>query len=85
MESDMSIEGRIKISKSTAEHQKGKIGIESKAGKGEVVYENINGEVIEAGSCLQLSYKVNVSQSSLAFRLKNNPGKMIRGYSIKYK
>jgi hypothetical protein len=85
MKSDLTQEGKNKISRSITLYQTGKTGIESKAGKGEVIYENIKGEIIQAGSCLQLSYLVSICQSSLAYRLKNNPGKIIRGYSIKYK
>ena len=85
MNSDITEKGRSKLSQLLKDSQTGKIGLESKASKGIVIYEDSLGNIFEAGSCLQMSYLVPINQSSLAYRLKNNEGKMMRGYSIRYK
>lgn len=85
MKSDMTDKGKIKLSQLRKQDQTGKVGLESKASKGAVIYEDTSGNIFEAGSCLQLSYLVSINQSSLAYRLKKHEGKMMRGYSIRYK
>jgi hypothetical protein len=81
----MSDKGKLSISESIKKYQTGKVGLESKASKGAVIYQDASGNIFEAGSCLQLSYIVNINQSSLAYRLKKHEGKTMRGYSIRYK
>lgn len=85
MKSSMSNKGKVKLSELRKQEQTGKVGLESKASKGAVIYEDSLGNIFEAGSCLQLSYLVLINQSSLAYRLKKHEGEMIRGYSIRYK
>jgi hypothetical protein len=63
----------------------GKTGLDSRASKGEVVYETIDGTILEAGSCLQLSYLAKIPQPTLSYRLNNSPGKMHNGYKVYYK
>jgi hypothetical protein len=85
MKSNMTNKGKVKLSQLRKQDQTGKVGLESKASKGTVIYEDTSGNIFEAGSCLQLSYLVLINQSSLAYRLKNHQGKMMRGYSMRYK
>jgi len=55
MESTMSIEGRLSIAAARVKEQSGKVGLNAKASKGAVVCEYENGNIVEAGSALQLA------------------------------
>jgi len=85
MKSSITMEGRKKLADLAVERQTGKIGLNANASKGIVVCEYEDGNKIEAGSALQLSKIINISQSTISFRLKDNPGIMKKGYKIYYK
>ena len=85
MRSSITIEGRKKLAELVVERQTGKTGLNANASKGIVVCEYEDGSRVEAGSALQLSKIVNIPQSTISFRLKDNPGIMKKGYKIYYK
>jgi hypothetical protein len=78
-------ETRRKYSEIATKRQLGKVGELANASKGSVIYESENGDVIEAGSALQLSKKLKVNPSTIQFRLKEKHGVMFKGYSVRYK
>jgi hypothetical protein len=85
MKSDMSNEGKQRLSQLRKINQKGKVGIHAKASKGIVVCEYEDGTIVEEGSSLQLSYKTNIPQPTISYRLIHSQGKMLKGYKIYYK
>ncbi len=85
MISTISKEGRLSIATARKKEQTGKVGLDAKASKGVVICEYENGDKIEAGSALQLSKLINISQSTISFRLKDNPNVMKKGFKIYYK
>jgi hypothetical protein len=78
-------EQRKNMSIAASKSKTGKVGEQSRASKGTVIYESENGNIIEAGSALQLSKKVNIDFRTIGYRLKVKPGIMFKGYSVKYK
>jgi hypothetical protein len=78
-------EQRKNMSIAASKSKTGKVGEQSRASKGTVIYESENGNIIEAGSALQLSKKVNIDFRTIGYRLKAKPGIMFKGYSVKYK
>jgi hypothetical protein len=78
-------ETRKKYSELAIKRQTGKIGQFANASKGSVIYESESGQIIEAGSALQLSKILNVNSSTIQFRLKDKHGIMLKGYSVRYK
>lgn len=78
-------ETRKKYAELAIRRQTGKIGELANASKGAVIYESELGEIIEAGSALQLSKKIGVSSSTIQFRLKEKAGIMLKGYKVSYK
>jgi hypothetical protein len=78
-------ETRRKYSEIATKRQLGKVGELANASKGSVIYESESGDVIEAGSALQLSKKLKVNPSTIQFRLKEKHGVMFKGYSVRYK
>lgn len=79
-------ETKTKIGKKIKDKLLGKIGLESRASKGIVIYENEStGEKIEAGSALQVALLAKLSPSSVAFRLKTHSNKVIKGWKVYYK
>jgi hypothetical protein len=85
MKSDMSEEGRQKLAEARKKDQTGKIGLNAKASKGVVICEYENGNVIEAGSALQLSIHSGIPQPTISDRLRKSPGIMKKGFKIYYK
>ena len=85
MKSDMSTEGRQKLAEARKKDQTGRVGLDAKASKGAVICEYEGGTKIEAGSALQLSKLIGIPQSTISFRLKDNPNVMKKGYKIYYK
>lgn len=85
MKSDMSDEGRKRVAEARKKEQTGKTGLNAKASKGAVICEYENGTKVEAGSALQLAHLIQVPQSTISFRLKDNPGIMKKGFKIYYK
>jgi hypothetical protein len=68
-----SIETRKKCSIAATKSKLGKVGESSRASKGFVVCENLlTGNIIEAGSALQLSYKINIHQSVICEELNRS-------------
>jgi hypothetical protein len=78
-------EQRQRYSEAATKRQLGKVGEESRASKGAVIYEKYDGTIIEAGSALQLSKILGIHNSTIQFRLRDKPGLMYKGYSISYK
>ena len=78
-------EQRRNMSIAASKSKIGKVGEQSRASKGAVVYESEDGTIIEAGSALQLSKKVNIDFRTIGYRLKTKHGIMFKGYSVKYK
>jgi len=78
-------ETRKKYSELAIKRQTGKIGQFANASKGSVIYESESGQIIEAGSALQLSKILKVNPSTIQFRLKDKHGIMLKGYSVRYK
>lgn len=78
-------EQRQRYSKAATKRQLGKVGQESRASKGTVIYEKYDGTIIEAGSALQLSKILGIHNSTIQFRLRDKPGLMYKGYSVSYK
>jgi hypothetical protein len=85
MKSDMSAEGRKRVSESRKREQLGKIGLEANASKGTVICEYEDGRILEAGSALQLAGLTNLPQSTVSYRLNKFQGLMKKGYKIYYK
>ncbi len=78
-------ETRKKYSELAIKRQTGKVGELANASKGTVIYESESGQIIEAGSALQLSKIVGLNSSTIQFRLKEKEGIMMRGYKVSYK
>jgi len=78
-------ETRKKYSDLAIKRQTGKVGELANASKGSVIYQSESGQIIEAGSALQLSKLLNVNSSTIQFRLKDKHGIMLNGYSVRYK
>lgn len=78
-------EQRKNMSIAASKSKIGKVGEQSRASKGVVIYESEDGIIIEAGSALQLSKKVNIDFRTIGYRLKTKPGIMFKGYSVRYK
>lgn len=78
-------EQRQRYSEAATKRQLGKVGQESRASKGTVIYEKYDGTIIEAGSALQLSKILGIHNSTIQFRLRDKPGLMYKGYSVSYK
>ncbi len=78
-------ENRKRYSEAATKRQLGKIGKESRASKGCVIYEKYDGTVIEAGSALQLSKILGIHNSTIQSRLREKHGLMYNGYSVSYK
>ena len=79
---DFSKGHRDKLSASTTKRLSGKRGLESMAAKGpySVCYEE--GEVVTAGSVLELSDITGLKHHTLYHRLANREGKYIGGYAV---
>jgi hypothetical protein len=78
-------EQRKRYSEAATKRQLGKVGEDSRASKGAVVYENDKGERIEAGSAHQLSKIVGIKTSTMIYRMKEKEGQVINGYKVYYK
>lgn len=85
MTSSMSEEGRKRVAESRRREQTGKTGLEANASKGSVICEYENGEIVEAGSALQLANLTNLPQSTISYRLCKFHGILKKGYKIYYK
>lgn len=85
MKSSISEKGRESLSKAAAERLTGKVGLNANASKGVVICEYETGQIIEAGSALQLAKLTNISQPTISQRLNKFPGVMKKGYKIYYK
>lgn len=85
MKSDITEEGRKKLAKIQRKNRTGKIGVNATASKGVVICEYENGKIVEAGSALQLSILTGIPQPTISLRLKNNTGKIKKGFRIYYK
>ena len=78
-------EQRQRYSEAATKRQLGKVGEESRASKGAVIYEKYDGTIIEAGSALQLSKILGIHNSTIQFRLRDKPALMYKGYSVSYR
>jgi len=78
-------EQRKNISIAASKCKIGKVGEESRASKGAVIYESESGDRLEAGSALQLSKKIGIDFRTIGYRLKNKHGVMFKGYRVFYK
>jgi hypothetical protein len=78
-------ETREKYSVAATKRQLGKCGENSRASKGTVIYETIDGKKIEAGSAHLLSKIVGIKTSTMIYRIKDKEGQMINGYKVYYK
>lgn len=85
MKSDITQKGRESLSRIAKERQTGKIGNVASASKGSVVCEYENGQKLEAGSALQLSYITQIPQATVAYRLRYFENQYKKGYKIYYK
>ena len=85
MKSTISKEGRSNIAAARIKEQTGKTGLNAKASKGTVVCEYENGDIIEAGSALQLAIQTKIPQPTISFRLLKFSGVMKKGFKIYYK
>lgn len=73
------------LSTKATESKLGKVGEESRASKGIVIYEDQNGNKIEAGSANLLSKLIGIKTSTMIYRISKRPGEMINGYKVYYK
>jgi hypothetical protein len=78
-------EQRKNISEAATRSKLGKVGAESRASKGSVIYETEDGKIVEAGSAHLLSKIVGIKTSTMIYRMKQKPGIMINGYKVYYK
>lgn len=78
-------EQRTNMSIAATRSKLGKVGAESRASKGSVIYESESGDIVEAGSALQLSKIVGIDFRTIGYRLKDKHGIMLKGYSVRYK
>jgi hypothetical protein len=72
------------IAENTRKAQLGKVGLESKASKGVVICEYLDGSVVEAGSGFQLSKIIGVSPGTVSNRVNKEP-EFIGNFKIYYK
>lgn len=83
MPSRITKEGKKRLGNFRRKVQTGKIGINARASKGTVIYEDlISGAKVQEGSMVQLSKKVPVAHSTLAYALKTP--KVNRSYKVYY-
>jgi hypothetical protein len=78
-------EQRKNYSKAATIRQLGQCGENSRASKGAVIYETIDGKKIEAGSAHLLSKIIGIKTSTMIYRMKHKEGQMINGYKVYYK
>ena len=82
MKSDMSDEGRRKVSEARKKDQTGKTGLLAKAAKGPYTVEFNSGEKHNAGSYPELVKLTQIPYSTLQYRMKKNPNCFESGWKI---
>ncbi len=78
-------EQRLNMSIAATKCKVGRVGVNSRASKGSVIYETESGETVEAGSALQLSKQIGIDFRTIGYRLNKKHGIMLKGYKVSYK